>query len=242
MRCMAQRRLLGSVAVLLFAGSATAQDLSRVNKEISDYNPVTQERLNAADPSDWLLPKGNYQGWMYSGLEQITAENVSQLTPAWVYSTGLDSGHQAPAIVNDGVMFVSTPYNHVLALDAKTGSLYWRYEHDNPPDLGVMHNTSRGVALWGDRVFAAGLDGTLNALDAKTGQRLCQASIGDWEIGAYITSAPLAVEGKILVGPSGGEFGVRGFLEATDAETCEQAWRTYSVPGPDEPGHETWKP
>ena len=242
MRCMAQRRLLGSVAVLLFAGSATAQDLSRVNKEISDYSPVTQERLNAADPSDWLLPKGNYQGWMYSGLEQITAENVGQLTPVWVYSTGLDSGHQAPAIVNDGVMFVSTPYNHVLALDAKTGSLYWRYEHDNPPDLGVMHNTSRGVALWGDRVFAAGLDGTLNALDAKTGQRLCQASIGDWEIGAYITSAPLAVEGKILVGPSGGEFGVRGFLEATDAETCEQAWRTYSVPGPDEPGHETWKP
>ena len=173
---------------------------------------------------------------------KITKDNVADLKPVWVYSTGLDSGHQAPPLVNDGVMFLSTPYNHVLALDAKTGKLFWRYEHDNPPDLGVLHNTSRGVALWGDRVFAAGLDGTLNALDAKTGKRLCQNVIGDWSVGAYITSAPLAVNGKVMVGPSGGEYGVRGFLEATDAETCQRVWRTYSVPGPGEPGHETWKP
>lgn len=229
-------------AAALMGQAASAQDLTRVNKPIEEYSTVTAERLAEADPSDWLLPKGNYEGWMYSGLDQITKENVAQLKPVWVYSTGLDSGHQAPPLVNDGVMFLSTPYNHVLALDAKTGQLFWRYEHDNPPDLGVLHNTSRGVALWGDRVFAAGLDGTLNALDAKTGERLCQATIGDWSVGAYITSAPLAVEGKILVGPSGGEYGVRGFLEATDAETCEQVWRTYSIPSPEEAGHETWLP
>lgn len=229
-------------AVAALTGSAQAQELTRLNKEVPNYTPVTNERLVAADPSDWLLPKGNYEGWMFSGLKEITAENVDQLKPVWVYSTGLDSGHQAPPIVNDGVMFVSTPYNHVLALDAKTGQLFWRYEHDNPPDLGVLHNTSRGVALWGDRVFAAGLDGTLNALDAKTGKRLCQSTIGDWSIGAYITSAPTPIEGKILVGPSGGEYGVRGFLEATNAEDCTQAWRTYSIPEPGEPGHETWKP
>jgi len=231
---------VGVAMATLMAHSATAQNLTRLNKPIEKYTPVTAERLEAADPSDWLLPKGNYEGWMYSGLDDISTENVAQLKPVWVYSTGLDSGHQAPPLVNDGVMFLSTPYNHVLALDAKTGQLHWRYEHDNPPELGVLHNTSRGVALWGDRVFAAGLDGTLNALDAKTGERLCQSVIGDWSVGAYITSAPLAVDGKILVGPSGGEYGVRGFLEATNAETCEQEWRTYSVPGPGEPGHETW--
>lgn len=237
-------QLRGACAVsviCLAAGPALADKTTTLVKEIENYKPVTQERLNKADPKDWLLPKGNYEGWMHSKLKQINAGNVSKLTPVWTYSTNLDSGHEAPAQVNDGVMFVATPYNNVLALNAKTGQLYWRYKHDSPSDLSVMHNTSRGVALWGDRVFAAGLDGTLNALDAKTGKRLCQATIGDWSIGAYITSAPTPVKGKIMVGPSGGEFGVRGFLEATDAETCKQAWRTYSVPGPGEPGHETWE-
>ena len=236
-------KLLLACSTLVFSVvslQASGQTLNRVNQEITDYSPVTKERLVEADPSDWLLPKGNYEGWMYSQLDQINRENVQQLRPVWTYSTGVDSGHQAPAQVNDGVMFITTPYNHVIALDAKTGQLYWRYEHDNPSDLGVMHNTARGVALWEDKVFAAGLDGTLNALDARTGERLCQNVIGDWSIGAYITSAPMPIEGKIMVGPSGGEFGVRGFLEATDADTCETVWRTYSVPGPGEAGHETW--
>ncbi len=229
-----------TIALTPLSTEASTGNLTRLNKEIESYTPVTHERLVAADPSDWLLPKGNYEGWMHSALDQINVENVSELTPVWTYSTNIDSGHEAPAQVNDGVMFITTPYNNVIALDAKTGQLHWRYEHDNPADLSVMHNTSRGVALWGDRVFAAGLDGTLNALDAKTGERICQNTIGDWSIGAYITSAPMPIEGKILVGPSGGEFGVRGFLQATDAETCETAWKTFSVPGPGEPGHETW--
>ncbi len=186
--------------ICLGAGPALADKTTTLNKAIENYSAVTQERLNKADPKSWLLPKGNYEGWMHSKLKQINTDNVSKLTPAWTYSTNLDSGHEAPAQVNDGVMFVSTPYNNVLALDAKTGQLHWRYKHDNPSDLSVMHNTSRGVALWGDRVFAAGLDGTLNALDAKTGKRLCQAKIGDWSIGAYITSAPTPVKGKIMVG------------------------------------------
>ena len=225
----------------LVSGHAMAGKETTLNKKIESYTAVTQERLNKADPKDWLLPKGNYEGWMFSKLKEINASNVSKLTPVWTYSTGVDSGHEAPAQVNDGVMFVSTPYNHVIALDAKTGQLYWRYKHDNPADLSVMHNTSRGVALWGDKVVAAGLDGTLNTLDAKTGNRVCQSKIGDWSIGAYITNAPTPIKGKALVGPSGGEFGVRGFLEAMDVETCKQAWRFYSVPGPGEKGHETWK-
>lgn len=103
-----------AATVALGVGMGTAQDLTRVSKTMTDYTPVTQERLNAADPSDWLLPKGNYQGWMYSALKQVTTENVSQLKPVWVYSTGLDSGHQAPPMVNDGVMFVSTDRKSVV--------------------------------------------------------------------------------------------------------------------------------
>lgn len=227
-------------ALGLTASAALAGKETTVNKEIQNYSPVTHERLVEADPKDWLLPKGNYEGWMHSKLDQINTDNVKQLKPVWTYSTNVDSGHEAPPQINDGVMFVSTPYNHVLALDAKTGQLFWRYKHDNPSDLSVMHNTSRGVALWGDKVFAAGLDGTINALDAKTGNRLCQKKVGDWSIGAYITSAPTPIKGKIIVGPSGGEFGVRGFLEAVD-EDCKSVWKTYSVPGPGEKGHETWK-
>jgi alcohol dehydrogenase (cytochrome c) len=186
-----------AISVLALAAAASpvsAQSLTNLVTPIENYSTVTKDRLVEADPNNWLLPKGNYEGWMYSELEQINKENVKNLKPVWVYSTNLDSGHQAPAIVNDGVMFVSTPYNHVLALDAKTGQLFWRYEHDNPPDLAVMHNTSRGVALWGDRVFAAGLDGTLNALDARTGERLCQAEVGDWSIGGN-SQAPSPITG-----------------------------------------------
>ena len=115
---------------------------------------------------------------MFSELQQINKKNVKKLTPVWTYSTNLDSGHEAPAQINNGVMFVSTPYNHVIALNAKTGQVYWRYKHDNPYDLSVMHNTSRGIALWDDKVYVAGLDGTLNALDAKN--RGTHLSGADW--------------------------------------------------------------
>ncbi len=208
--------------------------------KMENYTPVTAERLANPEPENWLLQKGNYAGWMYSKLDQINTKNVKKLVPVWSFATGVDSGHEAPAIVNNGVMFVSTPYNQVIALNAATGEMHWRYKHDLPQDLSVLHNTNRGVALWGDKVFTSGLDGSLNALDAKTGKRVWQSWVGDWKVGAYITSGPLPVKGKLLVGPSGGEFGVRGFLEAVDAETGKSAWKTYSVPGPGEPGHETW--
>ncbi len=205
-----------------------------------DYSTVTQDRLNNPEPENWLIHKGNYAGWNYSPLDQINKSNVKNLVPVWSFSTGVDSGHEAPAIVNDNVMFVTTPYNQVIALEADTGKLLWRYKHDLPKDLSVLHNTNRGVALWGDKVITSALDGSMNGLDAKTGERVWQTWVGDWKVGAYITSGPLAVKGKVFVGPSGGEYGVRGFLQALDADTGEEVWRTYSVPAPGEPGHETW--
>ena len=159
----------------------------------------------------------------------------------WSVSTGVHSGHEAPPIVNNGVMFVATPYSQVMALDAATGELLWRYKRKLPAGFAALHNTSRGVGLYGDKVFFPTLDATLVALDAKTGKVAWEAKVADWKDGYYMTMAPLIVKGKVLVGVSGGEFGVRGFVEAFDAETGKSAWKTYTIPAPGEPGSETWE-
>ena len=139
------------------------------------------------------------------------------------------------------MMFVSTPYSQVIALNAATGDLLWRYKRPLPEGFSALHNTSRGVALYGDKVFLPALDAVLVALDAKTGKVAWEANVEDWKDGYYMTMAPLIVKGKVLVGVAGGEFGVRGFVEAFDAETGKSAWKTYSIPAPGEPGSDTWQ-
>ena len=205
------------------------------------YNPVTDERLANPEPANWLMTRGNYQGWSYSALDQINSDNVGDLVPVWTFSTGVDSGHQAPPIVNDGVMVVSAPYNVLLAFDAATGDLLWRYRRELPEEFSALHNTNRGIALHGDKVYLAALDAHLVALDAMTGEVAWEKQVEDWRTGYYMTLAPLIVNGKVMIGVSGGEFGVRGFVQAFDAETGEEAWKTYTIPGPGEPGHETWE-
>ncbi len=207
----------------------------------ADYTPVTDARLANPEPSNWLMTRGNYKGWSYSPLDKINTGNVKNLVPVWSFSTGVDSGHEAPPIVNNGVMFVSTPYNQVIALDAATGDLLWRYKRKLPEGFSALHNTSRGVALYGDKVFFPALDAVLVALDAKTGKVAWQATVEDWKTGYYMTMAPLVVRGKVLVGVAGGEFGVRGFVQAFDAETGKPAWKTYSIPAAGEPGSDTWQ-
>src|SRR5947208_11034144 len=134
------------------------------------YSLVTDERLVKPEPENWLHIRGNYQGWNYSPLDQIKASNVKRLVPVWSFSTGVDSGHESPPIVNNGIMFVTTPYSQVLALDAATGDLLWRFKRKLPPGFSALHNTSRGVALHGDKVYFPTLDAVLVALDAKTGK------------------------------------------------------------------------
>jgi alcohol dehydrogenase (cytochrome c) len=206
------------------------------------YRPVSDDRLVNPEPENWLLLRGNYQGWMYSPLEQISVSNVKDLIPVWSYATGVDSGHEAPPIVNDGVMFVAAPYDKFLALDAKTGDLIWEYQRELPEGFGALHNTKRGVALYGDKVYMTGQDAVLIALDAKTGEVAWESEpVADWQEGYYMTMAPLIVNGKVMVGVSGGEFGVRGFVAAYDANSGQQVWKTYTIPGPGEPGHDTWQ-
>jgi alcohol dehydrogenase (cytochrome c) len=208
---------------------------------VRGYRPVTNARLTDPEPQNWLMTRGNYQGWGYSPLDQINPSNVKRLTPVWSFSTGVDSGHEAPLLVNNGFMFVTTPYNQLLALEARTGKLLWRYKRELPEGFSALHNTNRGVALYGDKVYLASLDCALVALDAVTGKVVWQKEVEDWRTGYYMTIAPLVVQGKVMVGVSGGEFGIRGFVEAFDAETGASLWKTYTIPGPGEPGHETWR-
>ena len=206
------------------------------------YSPVTDARLTNPEPENWLLIRGNYQGWMYSPLDQINSNNVKHLTPVWAYSTGVDSGHEAPPIINDGMMFVATPYDQVIALDAKTGNKIWEYKRELPEGFGALHNTKRGIALYGDKVLMAAQDDVVLALDAKTGAVAWESDpIADWHEGYYMTLAPLVVKGKVMVGGSGGEFGIRGFVQAVDAESGKRAWKTYTIPGPGDPGGDTWR-
>lgn len=208
---------------------------------LPDYKPVTDARLTNPEPENWLLTKGNYAGWSYSALDQVTTANVAKLKPVWSSATGVNSGHEAPAIVNGEYMFVATPHNHVFAYNAKTGKPLWHFQREVPEGIGALHRTNRGVSLWKDKVYVGSVDCMLSALDAKTGKLLWDAQVCDWETeSAYITSAPLVVKGKVLIGPSGGEFGVRGFLKAFDAETGKLAWTRYAVPAPGDKGSETW--
>ena len=205
-----------------------------------EYSPVTDARLAEPEPGNWLMYRRTYDSHGYSPLDQIDTDNVHGLKPLWTFSTGLREGHQAPPVVNDGVMFVTTPYNHVLALDAASGELLWRYRRDLPEDLSQMHPTNRGVGLHGDLVFMATADCFLVALDARTGEVVWEAEVEDYGTGYYMTLAPLVAEGKVMVGVSGGEFGIRGFVAAFDAATGAPAWKTYTIPAPGEPGSESW--
>jgi len=210
-------------------------------EQISSYAPVTQQRLENPEAGNWLLYRRTYDGHGFSPLRQINSDNVKDLVPVWTFATGVVEGHESPPMVNNGMMFVTTPGMQVLALDAATGDLIWRYKEKLPSDLFQLHPTNRGVAMWGDKLYLATVDAHLIALDAKTGKEVWNTKVGDYQHGEYMTLEPLIVHGKVMVGSSGGEFGVRAYIAAYDADSGKQAWRTYTVPSPEEPGGDTWK-
>ena len=235
----------GALALALGVTLTTAQQplppvVAPMPALLQNYAPITAERLRQPADGDWPMVRRTYDGWGYSPLDQITPANVSRLTPAWVFSTGVNSGHEAAPIVASGVMFVSTPEHRVVAIDAKTGVLLWRYTKQVPDPLVAPHPTTRGIALYGTRMFFAANDAVLVALDVRTGAEVWTAKVAENKDGYYMTLAPLVADGKVLVGASGGELGVRGFVAAYDVETGKQVWRTYTVPAPGEPGSETW--
>jgi alcohol dehydrogenase (cytochrome c) len=207
---------------------------------LQNYTPVTAERLKKPEDGNWFHFRRTYDGWGFSPLKEITPDNVARLQPVWSMATGQVEGHQAPPIVNNGVMFAATPGNQMLAIEAKTGNILWRYKRALPEDVVHLHPTNRGVALYGDKVYFASADCVLVALDVKTGKEVWTAKVDDYKKAYYMSLAPLVVDGKVILGASGGELGVRGFVAAMDAETGKELWKTYTVPAPGEPGSETW--
>src|ERR687894_2393154 len=212
---------------------------------------VTYERiLNArSEPQNWLTYYGAYNGQRYSPLDQINASNVGQLTPQWVFqagNVGLRSGAttyawEASPIIVDGVMFVSGWDGELWALDATNGQELWRYRHASPFDVSLCcGNVNRGVAVAEGKVFMTTLNAHIIALDAETGKKIWDQPFGDVRAGESATVAPLVVKDMVIVGSSGGEFGVRGHTDAFNRESGEHVWRCYMIPKPGEPGSETW--
>jgi len=209
-------------------------------KLLDHYAPVTADRLRHPEDGDWLMVRRTYDGWGYSPLDQITTANVARLQPVWMMSTGMNNGHQAPPYVNNGVMFVSTSYNQLIAIDAKSGEELWRYRSPSPPDARVSKPVNRGPALYGDKVFLALGEAVLVALDSRTGKEVWRTPVEDNKKGYYMTAAPLVADGKVVVGISGGDGPTRGFVAAYDPGTGKEVWRCFTIPAPGEPGSETW--
>ncbi len=219
--------------------SGHAQD----GKKTYDLKPVTAERLlkGTDDPSAWLMYGGNYESWRFSPLTDINRENVKKLRVAWMFQTGIPTQFETSPVIADGMMYITTSYNHVFALDAVTGDPLWKYDHPLPDDLRVCCGpTNRGVAIADDKVFMGTLDARVVALDRRTGNVVWNVEMDKYADGFSSTVAPLVVKDKVIIGMSGGEYGVRGYIDAYDVKTGARKWRTYTVPGAGEKGVETW--
>ena len=199
--------------------------------------------LNASDePENWLTYNGTYSSQRHSGLRQITAANVRELESKWVLQNQVFGAWQSNPIVVDGIMYVTQRPNDVMAVDPVTGRVFWVYRHTPAENARVCCGANnRGVAVLDDKVFMGTLDARLVAIDAINGRPLWNVEVGDVNSAYSITMAPLVVKDKVIVGVGGGEYGIRGFVAAYDAETGEEAWRFYTIPGPGEPGHDTWE-
>jgi alcohol dehydrogenase (cytochrome c) len=205
---------------------------------------VSPERIRNADrePGNWLTYSRNYNGHRYSPLSEITAANVGQLQAAWAYQTQQPGKFSTSPIVVDGVLYITEPGGEVVAIDGRTGRPLWRYGRRPPPDLHACCGAAnRGMAVLNDLLFVGTLDSHLLALDLHTGKLRWDSVVADYRTGHAITVAPLAFGDKVVVGIAGGEFGIRGFLDAYDATNGRRLWRFWTVPGPGEAGHETWQ-
>jgi len=235
---------LSTIIVVLFAITYLGFGQERLSNNLQpSLSPVTWERLvNAAnEPHNWLMYSGTLDSQRFSRLDQIQKRNVSDLKLQWSYQIPqIDAAETVPLVV-DGVMFVTESPSNLVALDAKTGRPYWRYDHELPEDLRICcGRNNRGVAILGETLYMSTLDAHLVGIDAKTGNLLWDTEVADHKAGYSKTAAPLIVKDTVVTGIAGGEYGIRGFLDAYNAATGALEWRTHTIPGPDNPDNQTW--
>ncbi len=232
-----------SLFVLALGADALAQEVSGAatttsRKMSQPISSITQAMLDGAakDAKNWIHSNGSYDQTRFYPGTQVNAGNVAKLKPAFIFQTAVLESMETAPIVVDGVMFLTTSFNHVYAIDAATGEEFWHYKHKLGPIVTVCcGNNNRGVAIEGGTLFMGTIDAKLVALDAKTGKLLWEKEIADPEKGYSETMAPTVADGKVLIGTNGGEYGIRGFVKAFDAKTGNLLWTFHTIP---ETGHE----
>ncbi len=239
------KRRIGALTLVILvacAGAIRGQEANLIGRSIDGVS--YQQLVDAAqDPGSWLTYSGQYNGQRFSRLDQINDRNVGELKVKWARQFGSFEKFETSPLVVDGVMFGTMPRNEAFALDPKTGARYWTYRHPLPDTLTVCcGQVNRGFGMLGDTLYMGTLDARLVALDAKSGRVRWNVKVVDNpETGYAITAAPLVVKDMVITGITGGEYGIRGFLDAYDAKTGQRRWRTYTIPGPGEPGNDTWE-
>ena len=231
--------LLASVGAVAFAADdEISGQKGKGGADTGKAINVTQSALSGADSQskDWLHTNGGYAQTRFYPGQQINAGNVKNLKTAFMFQTEVRESMETAPIVVDGVMYMTTSFNHVYALDAVTGKEFWHYKHKmGPITTFCCGPNNRGVAVEGGKLFMGTLDAKLVALDARSGKVLWQTEIADPEKGYSETMAPTVIDGKVLIGTNGGEYGIRGFVKAFDSATGKLLWTFYTIP---EKGHE----
>jgi alcohol dehydrogenase (cytochrome c) len=215
---------------------------------LSAFNPahaqLTPDRLlnSAKEPQNWLMYSGDYAGRRFSTLDQVNTITAPSLVAKWVYQTAATGKLETTPLVIDGILYATAQDDRAFALDARTGRPIWMFQHPVPSDIRpCCGHVNRGVAAVGNKVFLATLDAHVIALDSKTGNVVWDIVSADYKLGNSYTLAPLVVKNLVIVGVSGGEYGIRGFIDAYDADTGQRKWRFDTVPGPSQPGHDSWE-
>src|SRR5215475_1316565 len=230
------KKLLSLAVAFCFSGS--------IIMTVNACGQVTFERLlnSSKEPKNWLTYSGDYGGHRFSALTEVNASNARSLVVKWVYQTGATGKFETTPLVVDGILYATGQDDRAFALDARTGRPIWLYQRQLPSDIRpCCGRVNRGLAILGDKVFMGTLDSHVLALDTKTGNVVWDVTSVDYTKGYSFTLAPLVIKNLVLVGVSGGEYGIRGFIDAYDAATGERKWRFYTIPGKGEPGNETWE-
>jgi alcohol dehydrogenase (cytochrome c) len=235
----------GRRALVQFLRDASAKAIQPSTSGVAPVITVSPDRLlHAADnPGNWLMYAGDYGQRRFTSLSAINRSTVQNLVPVWSFQTGVPDGLTGMPLAIDGVIYLTTAWDHAFAIDARTGTELWHYQRTLPPPNTLSFccgPSNRGVSIWNDLVYMTTLDAHLVALEARTGRVRWDVELGRTADHLNFKQPPLVVGSRLFVGSAGGDEGARGFIDAYDAATGRQLWRFYTVPAPGEPGHETW--